>query len=137
MPDLDSQYDVNPPILPPMTESVSVDGLSRLSDSFANLNQALSKGVVTIEEFTTLLDNPAVPDLPEARDLDEFIDWMAIRFVEVGGMDSEEAKSYARMVFEGYAGDDPKQATFLHPEYDWTESGAYDLADEDMSYWEG
>jgi hypothetical protein len=79
-----------------------------------------------------LFGQPIRPD-PVAVDRDQFIAWIVDRYLAKSTIDRGSAEHFAEAFF-GAGGLLP---AFDHPAFEWTKSAAYDLADEDMSYWEG
>jgi hypothetical protein len=70
-----------------------------------------------------------------AKDLDEFIGWIVGRYMQRSTVISRsDADQFARANFEKYGMHDG--VAFGDPDYGWTVSDAYDLADDDMANWE-
>jgi hypothetical protein len=73
------------------------------------------------------------PDQTLTRE--QFTECFADYLRACGKLTQEEASEYADNVMPSWV--EELGYGFGDPAYDWTESAAWDLASEDMSYWEG
>lgn len=74
-----------------------------------------------------------IRDGQEAYDQEQFEAWIVERYLAKSSICSVDAEGFASAFFDPHG----LALVFGHPDYGWTKSDAYDLADEDMSYWEG
>lgn len=63
----------------------------------------------------------------------QFIDAIALRMVEKTGETYQEIKPVACEILEEVLS--YECIKYGDPNYDWSQSGAFDIADEEMSYW--
>lgn len=78
--------------------------------------------------------------MSETPTREQFVGWMADRFIGCGGFKVEEREAAVRYADDCLKGDlELDEVEFGADDacWDWSEAGAHHLADEDMSLWEG
>lgn len=72
--------------------------------------------------------------MEQAQTIEQFKSFVADRFKEKAGMSEADAKKYASDCVDYFF--EVEQVNFLDPGYDWTASGANEIVDAEMSYWD-
>jgi hypothetical protein len=72
--------------------------------------------------------------LPASDAQKQFIYDIAERYQQRAMLDLRQALECAQSTYDAFI--EMEGVEFGHPDYDWSQSGAWDLADEDLTYWD-